>query len=388
MRILIHSNAPWVKTAYGQQTELFATRARDMGHDVAVSAFYGLAGSEVAWNDIPVFPAGVRPDAYGMDMIPYFYEKWNADIALILADAWVGAGHAPQLSKLNVANWLPIDAYPLSRRDLAYLLASGAYPIAMSRFGERMLTDEGLPALYAPHAVDTSIFAPWEDSTDRDQLRHEAGIEPDTFVVGINAANRDFVRKGFFEQFSGFAAFHEKHQNSRLYVHTVVDHPAGLDIVSLTDACGIREAVIFPEQGVLAAGEIDSRSLVRNFYHMIDLYSGCAVAEGFGVPIVEAQACGIPVVVTDASAMTELCAPSGMLVQGEPMWVEGHQSRWVRPSIKGIAAAYEQMYHLWHDEAGMGDACLNAREFAMQYDVTRVATEHWAPVLKELEERL
>lgn len=384
MRILIHSNAPWVKTAYGQQTELIASRTQAMGHDVAISAFYGLGGTSVNWNGIPIFPAGVRPDAYGMDMIPHYYRKWNADLVLILADAWVGGSHVSMLSSLNVANWLPIDAYPLSRRDLTYLLGSAAVPIAMSRFGERMLTDAGLPALYAPHAVDASVFVPCEDRAAREQLRAEMGVTPDIFVIGMNAANRDLVRKGFFEQFTAFAEFHRLHPNSRLYVHTVVDYPHGLDIVSLTESCGIKDAVIFPDQGPMAAGEISSPMLVENFYHAIDLFSACALAEGFGVPIIEAQACGVPVVTTDASAMTELCGPGSALVSGEPQWVEGHQARWTKPSIWGIVQAYEQAYSAWSDGA-FENGSASAREFALRYDVERVATEHWAPTFKVLE---
>jgi hypothetical protein len=37
--ILLHSNAPWAASGYGQQTKLFAPRLRDLGHHVAISAF-------------------------------------------------------------------------------------------------------------------------------------------------------------------------------------------------------------------------------------------------------------------------------------------------------------------------------------------------------------
>ncbi len=33
MRILWHSNAPFLKTGYGQQTAIWAPRLRDLGHD-------------------------------------------------------------------------------------------------------------------------------------------------------------------------------------------------------------------------------------------------------------------------------------------------------------------------------------------------------------------
>lgn len=385
MRILLHSNAPWVPTGYGQQTGLFAKGFRDLGHEVAVSAFYGLSGTSLEWDGIPIFPAGARPDRYGLDMLPYFAEKWRADWSIVLADAWVGAGHVEELSKLRVASWLPIDAEPLSRRDFQVLVASGSRPIAMSRFGERMLQDAHLRPLYGPHGVDTGTFVPYDDPADRNALREEMGVGPDTFVVGMNAANRDLTRKGFFEQFSAFARFHERVPDSRLYVHTVVDHPNGLDLISMAKDLGINDDLWIPDQGAMVAGEIDAAALVRNFYHLIDLYSGCSIAEGFGIPILEAQACGVPVVVTDGSAMTELCAPDGWLVRGEPLWVEGHRSRWVKPYIGDIAQAYDSAWSMWqrHD-GGWEGLCRDAREHALQWDIGRVLTEHWKPVLEEL----
>ena len=45
MKILIHSNAPWVPSGYGSQVMLMLPRLRALGHEVAVSSFYGLSGS-------------------------------------------------------------------------------------------------------------------------------------------------------------------------------------------------------------------------------------------------------------------------------------------------------------------------------------------------------
>lgn len=387
MRILLHSNAPWVKTGYGQQTGLFAPRFRDLGHEVAISAFYGLSGTETEWQGIPVYPAGARPNGYGIDMVPYFYQKFNADIVIILADAWVGHSKVDELAKLNVANWLPVDAAPLSRRDFNYLIASGAYPIAMSGFGRQMLTDANLRPYYGPHGIDLTVFRPRTDDADRNELRAELEITEDTFVVGMNAANRDLWRKGFFEQFTAFARFHAQHPDSRLYVHTMVEHPNGLDIISLARSCGIEDALLVPEQGPMVAGEIGSAALVRNFYHLIDLYSGCSLAEGFGIPIIEAQACGVPVVVTDASAMTELCDSGGWLIGSEPMWVEGHQSRWAKPRIGHIVHAYRDAYLDWR-ETRMVERSVSALVHASQYDVDKVLVDYWKPILEDLEDRV
>ncbi len=389
MRLLIHSNSPWVKSGYGQQTAFLARHAKALGHDVAISAFYGLSGTETTWEGIPVFPAACRPNTYGMEMVPHFYKKWQADAVIILADAWVGADYTRQLANLNVANWIPIDAYPLSKRDETYLLMSGATPIAMSRFGERMLRDAKFEPLYLPHAIDTAVFRP-ADPEARRSWRAELGADDDTIIVGMNAANRDLWRKGFFEQFTAFAWFLERHPNSLLYVHSVTHHPQGLDLPDLARAVGIAERVLFPDQDVVVSGEVTSEMLVRNFYDLIDIYSGCALAEGFGIPIVEAQACGLPVAVTDASAMSELAGPYAVRVPGEPMWVVGHRGCWTKPKISAIESAYAEPLRR-RAEVARGDAPVDyvaaACEFAAQYDEQRVAAEYLEPVLKDLEAR-
>jgi hypothetical protein len=54
-KLLWHSNAPWSATGYANQTSIF-TQLLAQQYKVAVSAFYGLEGAPMRYNDIPVFP--------------------------------------------------------------------------------------------------------------------------------------------------------------------------------------------------------------------------------------------------------------------------------------------------------------------------------------------
>ena len=45
MNLLWFSNAPWCKTGYGNQTNLFWWRIQRMGHKVTLAANYGCTGS-------------------------------------------------------------------------------------------------------------------------------------------------------------------------------------------------------------------------------------------------------------------------------------------------------------------------------------------------------
>jgi hypothetical protein len=96
------------------------------------------------------------------------------------------------MRKMNCAAWVPVDHEPAPQKVVDYFTNSGAVPIAMSRFGERMLGR--LDPLYVPHAVDCKVYKPH----DRKAVRELVGIPEDTFVVGMVAANKGRPsRKGF-----------------------------------------------------------------------------------------------------------------------------------------------------------------------------------------------
>lgn len=374
MRILFHANAPWVGTGYGQQCGLFAPRLESLGHQVAVSAFYGLHGARTSWNGIPVYPGGVT--AHGNDVLAGHAEDWKADLVLTLTDIWVL--DTGMLKTLNVAHWMPVDSSPLGQYDIGSLTASGATPVAMSEFGREQLEAAGFSPLYAPHGIDCTVFKPGDKTVARKRM----GIPRDAFVIGVNAANKDPARKAYPEQFAAFGLFHADHPDSLLLVHALADGGAfGLDLNTLAARCGIQDAIRWSKPYKYTTGGYSAADMAV-WYSALDLYSGCAYAEGFGLPLVEAQACGVPVVTTDASAMTEMCG-SGWLVQGEPSWNPGHRAWWCKPLIGKITECYEQAY-----SGGAAALAGKAREFALAYDADRVLYQYWKPVLEEIEGRL
>lgn len=381
LRILFHTNAPWAPTGYGQQAAILAPRLRSLGHEVVISTFYGLHGRPSGWEGFTVLPGGL--DGYGNDIVWNHARHVNADLILILVDSWVI--HVPADLGIQVANITPVDCSPLGVMDEEKLRNSGSVPLAVSRFGEKMLTEAGLSPLYTPHSVDTDIMAP---ARNRAAIRDELAVSQDTFTIGINAANKDAVRKGFPEQFLAFAEFHHHHPDSLLMVHSLVAAPNALnlqDIIARSGYKDLENAIRFTDQYSLLSGLVQPRNLAA-WYSCLDVLSCCSYGEGFGLPIVEAQACGTPVVVTDWTAMTELCG-SGWKVPGEKFWNGAHKSWWLKPRVSAITAAYEKAYR----ECGTPTASarkLRARRFAMKYDADVVMKKYWVPALREIEERL
>jgi glycosyltransferase involved in cell wall biosynthesis len=376
--IAVLSNAPYTMSGYGNQCAAMARKFPDLGHKVGVVAYHGLQGTPLNWENGTVVYPGSTEDTYTQDILPGYYQHFQADLLITLMDAWVL--DPGRLAGMNVAHWLPVDAAAsatgispfLSAMDRRILEAGGGRPIAMSQFGHKVLTDAGFPALYVPHSVDTSVFRPLEDL---EGLRERLGLTG-KFVIGINAANQDPVRKGFPEQMAAFAQFHQKHPDSILGIHSRTQTRMGVDLQRVAADLDIQGSVVFADQFLVASGLMGSADLAK-WYGVLDVLSNASYGEGFGLPIVEAQACGTPVVTTAFSAMIELTG-SGWCVACDPYWNRGHQAWWGRPAVAAIAAAYESAYE---EAASMRD---DAREFSLRYDADRVLTEFWKPALAEL----
>jgi len=343
-----------------------------------VSAFYGIQGMSISWNGVPMLPGASDP--YGNDILGEHARRVGADMIITLMDAWVLSPE--QTQGLKVANWMPVDCDPLGVMDRSYLQRSGSVPITMSRYGQKAIETAGFKALYVPHGVDMqNIFRPVKD---RMQVRRDLGLPEDAFIIGINGANKDTIRKSYPAQLRAFAEFRRRHPeaNAMLLIHALPRAPGALDLNAIIEDQGLSQSVRFSDWYTYVTGQIQPPNLA--------LLSNASHGEGFGLPIIESQACGTPPVVTDHSAMTELCG-AGWMVGGEPFWngqlagITGHNAWWKTPYADEITAAYEAAYA----EKVSGEADVRrkqAREFALAFDADVVLEKYWKPVLKELEE--
>lgn len=352
---------------------MFATRFQELGHDVAIAAFHGLQGGRTKWKGLPVFPRHNNP--WGSDAIASHVKYFGADLVLTISDVWV---LAPEVyEKLNVASWIPIDAEPLGVKDRLWLQATGAHPVAMARHGERMLAEAGFSSTYIPHGVDTSVTKPM----DKAEVRLALDLPDDAFIVGMNCANKGSApsRKAFPQQFEAFARLRKKHKDAVLLLHTDPVSEQGLDLLALRDSLEIpAESVMWSDLYSYRSGLFTELDMAA-WYSACDIVSNATYGEGFGLPTLEAQACGVPVVVTSNSASSELVG-SGWKVPGQRYWNPHHEAWWSSPDVDALARVYEKAYQ---GEAAKrrGD---RAVEFAARYDADLVAKEYWAPFLDSL----
>jgi glycosyltransferase involved in cell wall biosynthesis len=183
-----------------------------------------------------------------------------------------------------------------------------------------------------------------------------------------------------FEQFAAFQLLHKKHPDTVMLVHGMVREQHAVDLSAITDYLGIGDCVSFVDQYPYLTGQVPQEHLI-NWYGALDLYSAASLGEGFCLPVIEASACGIPTVVTDCSALTEVGA-AGWKVGGEEFWNPTHKATWIKPSIPALAKVYETAYQRGKEYTAKK---AKAREFALQYDTERVLVDYWKPALDWLE---
>lgn len=378
MKILWHSNAPWVPTGYGSQCGMFSRRMLQAGHDVAISAFYGLEGRQLAWEGMQVYPKHL--DGFGNDVIMahagrHFQGDTQGGLILPLMDVWVLSNQA--IARANVACWTPVDHDPLPQPVLRFYQVSGAVPIAMSRHGQEALEAAGIACpWYVPHAVETAIYHPM----GRDEARDLLGWPKEAFIVGCVAANKGTpARKGLPQVLQSFAAFSAKHDDALLYLHTEMTGAyGGVNLMELIELLRIPHGkIVSPNQYQQAVLGIPEQRMAQT-YAAMDVLVNPSMGEGFGITPLEAQACGVPVIVGANTAQREVGAV-GWQLDGQPWWSPQAAFQYLIP-VEAVLWGLEQAYT---SAASLRDA---AAAHAAQYDADLVYANHWEPTLTAAEE--
>ncbi len=397
MKLLWISNAPWAASGYGSQTRQVVTRIRDAGYEVECVANDGTRGDR-EWNGILVRGSGM--DRYSRDSVREDVERSGADRVLFLYDAWVftSGWRDPFEDMRHVYGWVPVDHYPTPLALYGWL-GNGHHAIAMSQFGEMCLRDtaEGFrrggqrtfPVSYAPHAIDRSVFTP----RDR-RFRDAIGVPQDAYLVGIVGANTGtevYDRKGFGDMAHALAVFMEAHPDAYVYVHS---HKTGHQAMNLEVLFGFKgvpaDRIRWADQYELTKQSVTDEDMAFR-YSALDVLLMTSRGEGFGIPAAEALACGVPAIVSNWTAQTEIVGDrfdptrmsslrfaAGWAVGVDPDWDPRQGSDFGKPRLGSIIGALGEAYERRGDQE-LRDA---AYAKSAQFDADTVFDAHWRPILE------
>jgi len=384
MKILWHSVPPMIPSGYGTQTKLILPAIQKLGHEVAVSATVGMP-SIMTWGDITIFPDSGHTGKFGMDVVKAHAERWKADLVI----SWIDA-HALSpvpIKDLNWAAWVPVDSSPLMADNIKPLLST-KWQLGPTNWSVKMLNDAGFKdAMLLPCMHDPNIFFPMMGVAEA-KAAFGKRINRDVrnkFLVNVVSCNAG-GRKNFQAVFQAWKAFHPTCPDALLYLHTDMTgyFTGGSDLIQMAKAYGLgNDSVIFVSQYDYNTGQIgmDYLNLV---YNASDVHLNCCYGEGFGLPIMEAQACGCPTIVPDFAAATEVGQCSKVKKGTLYGTVPGAMQFMV--DTDSVVRALEEEYGRFL--MGREDHRQRIHENTEPWQVENVAKNYLAPILKKIEGEL
>jgi glycosyltransferase involved in cell wall biosynthesis len=381
--VSLYSNSPDQPTGYGQQARYLVDRLKRHGFDVAALSNYGLEGIkrelDTPYGKIPHFARGM--DLYSNDTAPVDHKTFAAgrnqkDAMITLYDVWVLTSKL--FDTFPILSWVPLDHVTLPPRVETFLRKENVTPVAMAPHGVRQMEEKGIACRYAPHGIDTKTIKPTFEIEGQTVEEHMG--TKDRYVVGMVAANKSsglVHRKAFSENLLAFSIFKKKHPDAMLYLHTdPMANGIGWNLLSLLQALGIeKDDVAFPNSVSYKYGI--KQETLAGYYTGMDVLLATSYGEGFGIPTIEAQACGTRVIGSNWAATQDLVSEDSFLVGGQPQWDSGQDAWWQIPNVPSIVAALEEAYKL-----GKGRS-QTAIDFASDFDVDKVWSKYWLPILRD-----
>jgi glycosyltransferase involved in cell wall biosynthesis len=150
------------------------------------------------------------------------------------------------------------------------------------------------------------------------------GVNMDEFSPRIGPRAGDFalLSVGRLEKRKSFdillraAALLRQHRGTHFSLTIVGDGPERAHLGRLAENLGIESVISFP-------GFVSNQDLI-SLYRNADIFVFPSILEGFGIVLIEAMACGLPIVGSNSTATPEVVNGAGVLVEpGDPIGLAG-----------------------------------------------------------------
>lgn len=349
MRILCLGDSPHINTGFGVVNRVTVETLKGLGHQLIIlggqdfdrtQSEYGTfiparrnsqEGDIMGWAQVATVIQNMKPDAISIVGDPAMVTMWNLH---------------PELQSLPTVAYMPVEGAPLNMRwTKQWEKSPNLQIITCSNYGAKVLSEAGFGGYMAYHGVSPE-FRPYSPE-EREAKRHVMGWD-DKFIVLCVAQN--VGRKNWPRLFEALALMRKKNPDVYLYAHTVPFNAfwlGGHDLPQLVEQIGVADRVIFNDQLLghndsvpLSGGE---RPGLVDFYNMADCFVLPSKVEGFGLPLAEAMACGLPVATTNYAAQAEVVGDAGILLPVHDWeWNQSH-SRYANVHPRDIAWAINRM---------------------------------------------
>ncbi len=385
MRIFWVSDSPNHTTGYGVTTRHLTDRMVKDGHEVFVfapgAAHHGLYELP---NGVTQLTSEFGDDRWGNGTINHLIAEFRPDLIITWLDAQGLESYA--WTDVPVYMWAPIDTWPTPTHELG-ILSRARKVMSPSEWGVKILADTDMEADYIPCGIDLDnyLISPEGRTRWRNQMRPE--ITEDTFLVGmvgLNTGSPD--RKGYGFAFDVMDQFAKKHDDVRFYLHTNAEGGGGaINLIDLRAEMHLEDVICFSKPTM----SVPQKPLfMRDMYNAFDAMLHCGMCEGFGMPLVEAQACGTPIVFNSCTSMTELVQVG---YPAEPLcdMIVSTCTRIALPSVPNMLEQLERAYVDWKAQRKLSEEKRNAlhrekiRSTVLRFDQDTIYDTRWRPLLAE-----
>lgn len=348
MKILLCGDFSATPSGFGKYQKQLAYGLTEAGHEVAEMAHSSYANQKslVKWK---MYPTSVLPNEPGFEEFAsnrsnvhglWRWEKtclhFRPDIVISPLDPWCFFFQA--FSSLKPYYHLilspTVDSAP-QKPEYINIFNFADTLVTYTEYGKMVLEAEGLNVKRAiPVGIDIDIFKPVKNKAIHRTLH---GLQPDITIIGFVARNNP--RKRIPELLEAFSLLLDwtKREDLYLYLHTTFPETSW-DIPTLLIKYGVAHRVLFtykctesgkpfsstyhdincasPYTNRLTGKMLHLRNAISEkelagIYNLFDLYVQCSSNEGFGIPLIEAAACNIPVMGVAHSATNELLQDLG-----------------------------------------------------------------------------
>jgi len=307
MKVLGISDSCNLYTGFGTQALMVMNGFQTKGVEVEQLGWW--SKDEIVHKGIKIFGLMEGENGYGtLDKIIYHCNRFKPDIIFSLGDLHMiePMFKAPDEIKKRWVHWLPIDAepYPFMMHEA---LAAVPNLVLMADFAKKM-SEKFLPnAHMIPHGLDFNVFKPLPN---RVALRTKNKVEGE-FVVVMVAKNQ--WRKCLDLAVEAFARFSRGKNDVRFIMHTQIMSPAKLRGWYIPHLVKLNTDDYDPElpRKIQVSSSQIHEKMLNSVYNVADVFFLTSAGEGFGIPSIEAQMAGVPIVIPDFTTGREFVLPDG-----------------------------------------------------------------------------